>query len=684
MDNSNALKLAINIINADDDVNDSLSDGNIKTYKTSDGIAFAYDPNAYDTYDELADDASPTMKLGILNTDDEEYYDQPDLTKSLSQYLGIDDVNDLDLSILPDLSDFIDEKQDDINKAIENINDKYYSLDNTDEGTSSNGASTNQVDEVNSALSYDPQSATFSTAPTTNDSDNDLIDDNRSALPSSEDVNNTYDERPYDDNLDKSDDYPNQAIDTNTPSTDIQPKPSIYLDLARELFADSDQSEIVEFDPNTHKQLQSQIVEVEKNIANGRGNGVMRIYKRIQDQLPELTKAFEADFKENVDVHKNTLDTIDANEKDDIARVTKEHRERYETGKQQFIDAKRESLSEQYDAENRDAFTKSLNAAINSIRANSEALRHQEERKFETFKKGEKEKYIKHEIKSNINIDDIMSDYNKLVNADNEMLKKAGTHFADQLGSMTKDIIDKLKSTKEEAEDWKSKYKSLSSTYTQQVEAETTHKTNQNVSVLQTQLDSSNRELRERNKENATLQSALEDEQRKSKEAKSLADQYKAQLDLLKNHPYQAPNYYPTQPIVSPQPSAPQQPTEAKPEPAAPVRENTKKSHGGAIASMIMGGLALVGLCVGGTAMFMQHQANVRIEQATSSVSRSVSSRPQAQAVNDNVTKKYHAGDTWTYHNEDDDKNYTVTMANSTTGYYTDKNGQQHTITLKK
>ena len=98
MDNSNALKLAINIINADDLVTDSLKDGNLQTQKTNDGIAFAYDPDAYDTYEELADDTLPTIKLGFINEDDGEYYDQPNLTHDLAEYIGVGD-DDIDLSV---------------------------------------------------------------------------------------------------------------------------------------------------------------------------------------------------------------------------------------------------------------------------------------------------------------------------------------------------------------------------------------------------------------------------------------------------------------------------------------------------------------------------------------------------------------------------------------------------------
>lgn len=733
MDNSNALSLAINIINADDQVTDSLKDANLQTHQTSDGIAFAYDPDAYDTYDELADDTLPTIKLGFINEDDDEYYDQPDLTHSLADYMGVDD-DDIDLSTLPDIADFTQEKQDDIDAARQALIDKYYSNDDSVNIGSDNagqepqalvsGTNANsQIDEVNSAMRYDPSTATFSSSSdidrssTTGQnnaqpapvpaSNNDAPDDWSAAANES-----TGQENASQDNTDNSQPFAEKLPSINGDSS-IQPKPSKWLDIAREMFADADHTEMVEFDPNTRKQLQPQILAVEKNIADGRGAGVARIYKRIKDQLPELSKAFEADFKESADKHNDAMDVIDANEKDDIERITKQASEKYDSDREAFIASKHDALGAQYDAENKDNYNKALTAKLNEVRANSEALRHQENSKFKTFKQKEKERYIENEIRKNLEIKDIISDFNKLINADMKTLTDESTHFADRVGVMTKQIVSKLEESKKESESWKNKYNALHDSYTQKVDASVADQTSRNLTVIREELNQKEKELHSRAEENATLKGALKNEQKKSRDLDSVVKQYKAQLELLKNHPAQAaagyyypqqgmmgPMQVPTQPQPQPQMTqAPQMPTQ--PQTQVPQqtqmtqatqatqatntpesRSEQKKNHrGGRIAATVVGALAIIGLSIGGTAMaFQHHEGQVQTEQS-SSVSSSTSST-QPSVASDNAVKKYKAGDTWTYHNKDDNKNYTVTMDNATTGHYTDKNGQQHTITL--
>lgn len=720
MDNLNALKLAINIINADDQVIDSLKDANLQTHKTSDGIAFAYDSDAYDTYDELADDTLPTIKLGFINDDDDEYYDQPSLTHTLADYMGVDD-DDIDLSSLPDIADFTQEHQDDIDSARQALIKKYYSDDTdnyggndnstSDQGTRSLVNDNSQVSEVDSALHYDPSTATFSSSANSSQPANSYSQVQAQPAPA---VNNNVPddwgvdaEKADNDQENDSDNNPSFAekLPTVNGDSSIQPKPSKWLDVAREMFADADHTEMVEFDENTRKQLQPQIIAIEKNIADGRGAGVTRIYQRIKDKLPELGKAFEADFKESVDKHNDAMSIIDANEKDDIARVTKQSQEKYDTKREEYIASQHDSLGAKYDAENKDNYTKALNAEINKIRANSEALRHQENSKFEKFKQTEKERYIENEIRKNLNIDDVISDFNKLMNADMKTLTDESTHFADRVGVMTKQIVDKLTTAKNEAESWKNKYNSLNDSYTKQVEATATERTNSNLSVIRNELNHKTQELNSRIQENATLKGALQSEQKKRRDLDGVVRQYKAQLELLKNHPVQTTNgYYPQMITAGPMqiPSQPQQPQMPQPstqqtqaptpqkqsEPESRADQKTKR-HGGRIVATVFGALAIVSLCVGGTAMaYQHHDSAVRTEQQSSSsaVSSSTPSSTQTSTqpsvASDNSVKKYKAGDTWTYHNKDDNKNYTVTMDNATTGHYTDRNGQQHTVTL--
>ena len=300
------------------------------------------------------------------------------------------------------------------------------------------------------------------------------------------------------------------------------------------------------------------------------------------------------------------------------------------------------------------------------------------------------------------------------MNADMKTLTDESTHFAYRVGVMTKQIVDKLTAAKNEAESWKNKYNSLNDSYTKKVDATVSERTNQSLSVIRQELDQKTQELNSRAKENATLKGALQNEQKKSRDLDSVVRQYKAQLELLKNHPVQAANGYypqnmmatgpmqiPSQPqqpqMAQPQPQPqPQAPAQSQPQPQAhqessvtETRADQKSKHrGGRVAATVVGTLAIISLCVGGTAMaYQHHESEVRTEKSSSSsvASSSASSTQtstQPSVASDNSAKKYKAGDTWTYHNKDDNNNYTVTMDNATTGHYTDKKGQQHTVTL--
>lgn len=704
MDNSlgSSLKLAINIINANDDVKDSLNDGNVKTIKTNNGLAFAYDPDLYDTYDDLADDTLPTLKLGIINLDDSEYYDQPKLTHALAEYMGAENDDDIDLSILPDFSDFVDENKESIDKAIESIDKKYYDSMNTIDPSEDDESDEpqRQTDEVKDNTIYDPASATFSSdnvenvipaeepkavnaaaQPTTEET---TIPDYSNGNNGSLDIENgptAKHSKKLPDSLSLSNEENNEAVTPKTPK---------WFDLAREMFGEADQAELSMYDPNTHKQLQSQIVKVEQNIAKGQGKGVRRIYSRIMSELPEMEKAFEADFKKNADKHADTLKTIEANEKDDIDRVTKAHTEKYNAGKERYVESKREPLEEEYDAANKDAFTKALSAAVNGIRANSEALRHQEEKKFNDFKAEEKDKYIENQIRTNVNIDDIIADFNKLVETDNDWLKNEASKFGDQVAVVTQTVVEKLRKAQADSKKYENAYNTLKETYNKKVDAEASTRTKQNVTVLHGELASKNRDLNSALAENETIKKALADEQKKNRDLNAVAEQYKAQVELYKNHPVQN-----SQPIMNPQmpqpqfqaipqqsqQSAPQQQIDSNSIPAREAQKeiSQKKHKGGTIVGIIVAMLAVAGLSVGGTAMALGHDQNqVRTEQSVSS-----SSDSQPHVESDNKTTQYKAGDTWTYYNKDDQKNYTVTMDNGSMGHYTDKNGQQHSITLK-
>lgn len=708
MDNSSALQLAVEIINPNDEAKQDLKDGNLDYVDTDNGIAFAYDPEAYDTYDELADDLLPTMKLGVLNTDDSRFYPQAKLTQALADYNGLG-VDDMDLSILPDLTDFSDENKDEITNAIADVERQYYSDDNAiSNEIASESKAESQTQKVHDSLNYDPQSGTFSQSSTQAEQPaaQQASQPAQASIPYEKDdikVPNDYGtqstavqpEAPANQNNDDSILSGLPKIENNTPN----PTPSHWMKLAEELWADADKTQIIEFDPHTRKQLQGPIINVEKNIAAGRGKGIQRVYQRIQERIPEIEKAFEADFKENDNKHQDALDIIDANEKDDVARVEKNQKDKYEAGREQFIESQRPILSDRYDAENKENFTKSLNASLNSIHVNSEALRHQEESKFKQFKEKQKQKYIEHEIRAHMSFDDIMSDFNASVNDDMKALENQGESFANELNTVAQELVTKLNSAKGEAASWKNKYESLQSAYDEKVDASVSKKTNNNLTVIHRELDAKDDTIRSKEQENDTLRKSLKQAQDQNSDLNATVERLRAQAELLKgipaaNYQQQAVQQFPypqqvQQPVAQVQQPQQPQPTQAPNNQNENNNQKSKSHKGGRIAGLIIGGLALVGLSIGGTMMFTSnaHNSNDNAPQTTQKVtasSNSVSSTSSSQpsVASDNTVKKYKAGDTWSYHNPNDNKNYTVTMDNANTGHYTDGNGQQHIVTL--
>lgn len=682
MDNFDALSLAINILNSDDEVIEDLKEGGIDTYTTDDGIAFAYDPDAIETYDDLAENVEPTFKLGVINTNDGRYYEQPQLTQKLADYMSVEP-DDIDLTILPDFTDFVDENQNAINGAIKQVQDSYYSINPSQQSSQSSVSvqssepasnASNQKQEVHDNLQYDPSTATFSESSTPigstqipNVRANEGLNNVGTASNSTQqnaDFNRT-----------------NDSVASQLPSFDndadqFKPKANYLLDLASELFADKDETVALKFDPYTSKQLQGSILEVEKNIANGRGQGVKRIYQRILDNLPEWKSSFNAEFKANTDKHNDTLKTIDANEADALKAARNDHEVKYKDAKEQFIESQRPLLEQKYDADHREDADKALNAQLNAIRTDNEALRHQENRKFDEFKSDQEQAYIKNKVRQSITIDDIMSDYNKLINADMNLLKQKSSEFADQTGVITKKIADKLQEAQSDRDKYRNLYTNLKSNYDKNLNANVEAKTNQNLAIIQEQLKSKNNEVASRSNESETLRDALkseqekvheqqntiEDLQHKNKRLESTVENLRQDQEQLKNNLI---NTHQTLQTVGP--------------------GKAKQSHlGGKIAGIVVGTVAVIGLSISSTVLFMNHSQNnqpVKTEQtvpsnnASSSVKDTTSSSSQAPS--------YKKGDTWSYHSNSDNNNYTVTMDNPYTGHYTDKNGQEHTVTLK-
>lgn len=711
--NNNVLAFSVNVVGPEDEVKQTLNDGGVTTFPSSNGIAFAYDSNDMGTYNELSDlaDDGATVShftLGILNVDDGSFYPSQELTEKLAEANGAE-ADDLDFSILPDMPDFVDGAETEIKQAKHDVAEKYYAylLNDKGNGKSSANSMVQSVDNNENDPVYNASTGKFVAEPAD------------SSEPADEPIAEPAHTEPDDDGFDLDDDTDLSNFDSDDDATDelpsspaptapvqqgpvFQPMPDELLKVAAQMFTNVDRSELPVFDPHTQKQLQKQIIEAETTIDRDRNKAVQRIWERLQQAKPGIEKSFDAHFKDSNDRHGEVLKQIDDNEAVAIADAKKIKQENYERARDQYVADQRQALQDRYDAEHRENFNATLNADVEQIKTSNEALRHQENHKFDEFRAKELDKYLDDELRKT-NIDDIVSDFNAEVNAQVDMLKDSAGQFADQVGVVAADLDKQLKSSQEETAEWKNNFKNLQSTYNEKLNLEVEKQVGDRTTVLSDRVNMYNNELKSREQELNTVKQALEGERTRNGElsqtAKELANKreelakIKQELETeraknenidktlehlqnqLKNQSYNAFPQQPAAPIIpAPQPS----------QPASQPAQTEKKGHAGAIASMVMGALAIAGLSVGGTMLAVGHNgsssdndsSSVRTEQT--STSNASSSQP---SVSDSV-KTYKKGDTWTYHNDSDNQNYTVTMDSDSTGHYTDKNGQQHTVTL--
>ena len=93
---------------------------------------------------------------------------------------------------------------------------------------------------------------------------------------------------------------------------------------------------------------------------------------------------------------------------------------------------------------------------------------------------------------------------------------------------------------------------------------------------------------------------------------------------------------------------------------------------------IVAGVLIATGLVTAYMAWHGQNNAKSDTSQQTIQVT------PKAATASSSSNQQYKKGDTFNYHSNKDNKDYTVTMDNSTQGHYTDSKGNYHQVTLKE
>lgn len=686
--NNEVLVLAIEIIDPDESATQALADSQIEPIKTDSGVAFAYDEKDTELFDDLAEDELLTIQLGLINVNDGNYYESPVLTHMLAQAMGDDvDDDDIDPSILPELGEVIDSNEETISKEKERVIQEYYYAAGTNSESS-------QTSEVSSESVYDPSTNTFSepsqigneyNADGSGDSRPDTLspstsgDDGAKLNINSESTGSTNEKETP------------QVTSSTDIADEVSAAPDTLLRLAAERWLNSAHEELPAFDAMTHQQLQRQLVNAEASLDKNRNDSIFKIYNRYKDRLPELEKLFEVEFKGNKKAHEDALANINSNEEKDVKQLTATRNKDYDAGKEKWIQSQRQTLDEQYDAEHRESFNQALNVDINNIHAQAEAQRHEEERKYSKFKADQKEQYIETHL-SQVDVSDVVDDFNELVNQENTKLIAEAKKIAVKVKELSDKYDELISKEKEKAKSLENQLKTLKETYNQQLSAETETASNEKTADLSSRIKQLSEQLqeahntidklseandvlngnkRESNSKIQDLNAQVQSLIKQLNQEKSMANDSQERINQLTQQNQQL------QQLVNNQANIALQSHNSALNSDQQIQQPKKNSIVGTIISVILAIVAIAGLAIGGTAMYMHmHSSQEQSKQQASTVTQPTVS----DKINSNPT--YKKGDSWTYRNSKDNRNYTVTMDNARTGHYTDKDGQQHTVTL--
>ncbi len=700
------LKLAVEIHDPGDDVRSILTDGGLELIETNNGVAFEYEKADYQTLDDLAEvPTTSVFTLGIGNFEDSNYYDRPELTEIVADANAVN-VDELDFSMLPDLSAVISDNMLAINKARDEIGKKYYFIAGTAQGaagasesdsndgtdqTTEDGPEAPGIDLSNAHSVYDPETHTLRSEVTV------PMPEAQAEPASGIPAYNPEDEA-------EQEPQPEQAQNAT-----YIPEPDELLTKAARMFTNADRSELPAFDEFTRKENMTGIVSAETKIEFARNDATQKIWDRLKEEKPKAEQAFEKSFQGSTDKHEATMKTIDDNEQVQIERLKDSRQKEYEGARADYVASQKQALEDAYDAKNLENYHARLEADINKIKTDTEALRHKEEKKFSDFKQEEKDKYVSVEL-DKVNIDDVLQEFDQLVAQQVKLLMDSGEEFKGQVANVTAELHNKMQQALDEAQNAKNQLANFKESYDTSLQAQVDSQVKDKTGTFDAKIDAANHQLQKAEERANNYQAQIEKLQTEIRNIDANNEQLKNQLELAKqaretaeakqseltkrNEMLQGQLANTQDAVVhaqentlktakatqglQPSPVVVQQPAE------------TKKSHtGGIVAGTVVGMLVALGIGMGGTYAIMHDQNNnadnnTRTEQSStkdsSSTPASSSSSANSASVTDTVAS-YKPGDTWTYR-ASDGKNYTVTMDNATTGHYTSDDGQQHQITI--
>lgn len=618
----------------------------MKYSKTEDGYAFAYEEDNNSFYEEFAD-YDGIIKLGIYHQQDNMFYKNDHLTEILAEENDTP-IEELDLTFIPDLQDFIDEHDAEIEEEIDKVKDRFYAHLKIGEDT----LESSETPEDSDSSSTTNFSINVPEDEGAGEELTSMINSKNQSNSSETQVNNAPSSVPEtQQNMVVVSGSPDR-VQKQTPDGNIDP----LLTLAADIFENTEQIALPQYDKYTQVQLQKEILSAENKINDARDSAIFAIRDTLAANRETIEEAFENKFSSYKDKHEKTIQVIENNEKTKVEELRQKESQIYDQAKGAFIESQRAALADKYDQEHLATYQQDLLQKEQNLKAEFAGQMVEENDRYNEHYYRQKGKFLENNFRK-IDFKDIFDSYQNIVLEQRDMLSEHATQFADQVALVARDLEQQRDNAIEEAKKHKQRADVLEDTMNSKIELLADEK--------------ATKRTQEYLEKNVSLQKSLQESQEVARKERERADSMfennkKIQMvnDVLsKQNQTQVTNNVPATTT------------------AVPVQKEEKtstKSKAGVITSIILGVVAIVGIAVGGTTLVLNHQRAVSQPQVVQTQSSSTSSVVSASS------SSYKKGDKWTYHNTKDGKDYEVTMDNETTGHYTDGDGNQHQITLNK
>lgn len=207
---------------------------------------------------------------------------------------------------------------------------------------------------------------------------------------------------------------------------DIEDDDNPLMNRARQLFENRTLAELPAFDKKTHDNLQGDIVQAESNVTQAKKSAILAIYnKLVENYTGEFKIVSDQDILMAERDHKKTLEELNYKQQVDQVKISKTKHAEYEQSREEFVQAKLPELRSQYDQEHLTALENVIRSAQKSIENDIQQLREAENAKYTDYLNDTKQAVLERVSDDKVNVDNIISKYDDVVNKESSRLKEA-------------------------------------------------------------------------------------------------------------------------------------------------------------------------------------------------------------------------------------------------------------------